>query len=651
MDLSRILTEGLPLSMVNGRVALVGREFPGSSLISTPIHRGDEALSALEYEALCLEARLRDGIVRPVSRSVSLSVTIAMAILLVWLTWHKRPHQALWIAGLFIGLTLIHTAISLWAWDRWFPPLTGVLCFGSLGIIGGLNFSRSRNSSLKAMLLGLSTETQERLKTPSFYSSRDPWPLIEELLLTTFGHPFQVLLRQESGHWCPATPRSERLFEDQFGKAPQQDAAILSNQGFVPLANKNGELSGGWLSPSWESSSDATHRAAEELSKRIVEAFDQRAEWQRTLRPSDRALGTEALHDRLSDAIDLIDADRRLILSALDHSSEAVLVYDGFARLLHASSRSMDILGQMGIELGKLSLHQLVTEIGGLAEEDAHQALRYLMLENGETRFLAKEGLVEGRQFLLSLSTSDKPSEGSVVLPGVIVFLRDVTDANRARLVKDEFIESIFERWDNDFEAILAASGLLNDERLASDERQELGQLLAAKVEESGQLIDGLRQHLESRPKSLTVERYPINIQPVFDAATARVRPELEAAQLTLEANISDYLSLVIGSPEPLEDIFHTILLTLIHDAHEESPISVSARQDESLLYLEFENRGYGMPQERLEAYLDDESQSGDPLELLGRSRETIRAWAGDLTIHSQVGQGMQVTLAFKNVY
>ncbi len=666
--LQRVLDGDLPRSLVEGKVVLVGRDESSLALVSTPVHQGAEALSPVLFQALVADALLRDGFVEIASTPIQWVVALGLVALFVAVCSRWRSARALWIAAGFLVITVAAAGIGLWLFQWWMPPGKGValLCVAAVAMVSYA--AAKQRSSLSRALRNLAVDAQERAEHNSFLTSASPWAQVEAGLDQVFGFESSFVLSAVSGNLVAPTENGRALAEqylassllraeeEPFSTAVKEGHAKLGDGLVVIPIGGSARLFGFWV---FASPDEMAIEQASAYAARLAAMFEQRDAWRECARPhqldddGEAGVRIRPLHDQLEGSIDLLDGARKVLADALDRSTEAVLVYDPFGKLVHTSRRSVELLGAGGIEYTQVAPVDLLAELTGIGGEELRRALRFVALNGEQANFKASAQLAPGREFFALVRPMPwalAGGGGEAQLPGLLLLIQDVTQTARAALLKDEFIERIYFQLNNDFEAIVVASSLLDDTRVAPEERAELLTMINEKIEQASGRVKETRSHLQTEFSPVAVERYPVRFEPVLGAARAALSSEFEARQVAIDAKISDYLQLVLAAPEPLEALLHAVMLTLLHDAQEDSTISVRAVQGEGDLTIRFANEGFGMPQEKLDRYLIEGAGGHETLERIGAGLITVGAWGGSLSVRSEVGAGMNFELKLVSV-
>ena len=193
----RVLGGDLPRSLVEGKVVLIGKGGPGEAMLTTPVHRGGEALSRLLFEATVLDALLRGGVIRIAEPSLQWGLALLLLGALGFVAWRRKLEHAAWIA--FGGIVLVVSVawFALWVSHWWLPPGKPVVL---LGLAGGLWVSRRgaiQRSSMRRTMRNLAADVQERAGKESFLTASSPWKLIEGTLDRAFSFRPGFVLRAD----------------------------------------------------------------------------------------------------------------------------------------------------------------------------------------------------------------------------------------------------------------------------------------------------------------------------------------------------------------------------------------------------------------------------------------------------------------------
>ena len=221
--------------------------------------------------------------------------------------------------------------------------------------------------------------------------------------------------------------------------------------------------------------------------------------------------------------------------------------------------------------------------------------------------------------------------------------------------MKERLIERLNIQLRNDMESVLIATGLLQNKSIDEKKRQRVIDIVQDKVTQAAEVLEEAHKHLDTDVKCVPLERYPVDARPPLMAAITALKEKANQRHVKVEADNSSLVGLVFAEPNSLVDVLKSILEILIEDASDSSEIRIKLQQTEqlrtyrhSVVYM-FENTGYGIPQERLQKYLDQNVEiSSGVFSQLQQSIRLAHEWGGELDIQSDVGKGMRFILKLR---
>jgi signal transduction histidine kinase len=141
-------------------------------------------------------------------------------------------------------------------------------------------------------------------------------------------------------------------------------------------------------------------------------------------------------------------------------------------------------------------------------------------------------------------------------------------------------------------------------------------------------------------------EAFPVNGVALLRAAVQAVRSASGTVGVEIDVEAPAMTVEVLGSPAGLQAAFEALLRAMILDAPRGSRLLVEVTDMEKESVFRIRDRGFGLPDDRLQEYLRSEDELESPeLEGLRRSRRWVAAWGGSLDIRSVPAEGMRVEL------
>jgi hypothetical protein len=161
-------------------------------------------------------------------------------------------------------------------------------------------------------------------------------------------------------------------------------------------------------------------------------------------------------------------------------------------------------------------------------------------------------------------------------------------------------------------------------------------------------ILDNMYKILNINTENYKQGIYPINLKEVLQSS-------INSFEIGMKRDICiDLLylgrnELAFSSPVQLKYAIHAILDLLTNDAVENSQITIEVQDDMEEIRCVFSNRGFGMPNARLQNYLFGSADVDS--EAFMKLRQTItevRRWAATLDATSEIGVGLRFCLQLK---
>jgi CHASE2 domain-containing sensor protein/signal transduction histidine kinase len=690
--LDRIVAGELVESLVEGRTVLIGAD-PASSnaRIHVPLFLESPWIGKLEYHGFALQTLLSGDIVRELHPAAATALIGGLLIFIVVFAYLAGQRFAPAIVLAVMAAVILASVPLLAFLDRSLPLVALLLALGAYLAVAVLHRMRARAQMLERLVRDVSVRVRERLNPTTAVGEEKPWAQVAamatellELNRCMFFEtiPGQARVRETEALGCGFDDIAERRRD--YRRSPYADAIaaggptrtqrqVLKARGededqFLAPLVFGGDLLGFWAfsvprerwtnSPGFMTLARAfTERASDYLAGVRQRAILLGAD------PDKRVLANPVAGDdagsefRLSPLLELLN--RRLVLAeeVLTGISTATIVFDAFGRVLHANKQMRRLLTVVEMSATETTPLELVTKLTDVPEEHVRRYLRYVMLEEG-TISVPTQATSGGKRYLLYISSIDPlpqrervSNEPLSMLRAVLCELLDITAIDRLFSMKEVMSEHLNFRLRNSLAAMFMAAELLNSKNLTEERRGQILENLKNTIKLSKEAFERFESMLDVPLVSDLAERYPVDLRmAAMDAISAN---EADAArrEVEIEADIPEAVSLVVGGRQELVGLIRTLLLMMIQDAEERSSIRVQLREGDTDVTLKIENKGFGLPQERLNAYLTGpEEPQTSTFKLIRLGRMDAERWGGRLEAYSTLGAGFRFDLTLPKV-
>jgi signal transduction histidine kinase len=195
------------------------------------------------------------------------------------------------------------------------------------------------------------------------------------------------------------------------------------------------------------------------------------------------------------------------------------------------------------------------------------------------------------------------------------------------------------------------AAELLNTPNLGDEKRTQILENLKSSIKLSKEAFERFESMLDVPMVSDLAERYPVDLRTAIIDAVSANQADAARRRVQIATDMPEAVSLVVGGRQELVGLIRTILMLLIQDSEEKSAINVSLLEQESDVKLKIENKGFGLPQDRLNAYLTGpEEPQTSTFKLIRLGRMDAERWGGRLESYSTLGSGFRFDLTLSKV-
>lgn len=690
--LDRVIAGELVESLVRDRAVIIGSsQISSGARIYVPLFLESPWIGELEYHGFALQTLLGGRIVREMTPAAAIALIAGLLVFIVVFAYLAGQRYAPLIVVGVIGGTIVADAGLLAFFDRALPLVGMLLALGAYLAIAIMHRVRAKGQLLERLVRDVSVRVRERLSPSTASSEENPWNQVSAMATELLDLnrcvffetiPGEARLREIEAVGGSRDDIAERRRD--YRRSPFTDAIagggptrtgrqVLKVRGededqFLAPLIFGGDLLGFWAfsvsrerwtnSPGFMTLARGfTERASDYLAGVRQRAILLGAD------PDKRALTNPVAGDdagsefRLSPLLELLN--RRLVLAeeVLTGISTATIVFDAFGRVLHSNKQMRRLLSVVEISPTETTPLELVTKLTDVPEEHVRRYLRYVMLEQG-TISVPTQATAGGKRYLLYISSIDPmpqrervTAEPLSVLRAVLCELLDITAIDRLFSMKEVMSEHLSFRLRNSLAAMFMAAELLNTPNLTEERRTQILDSLKGSIKLSKEAFERFESMLDVPLVSDLAERYPVDLRTAIMDAVSANQADAARRRVQIAADIPEAVSLVIGGRQELVGLIRTILLLLIQDSEEKAAINVSLREGDTDVTLKIENKGFGLPQDRLTAYLTGpEEPQTSTFKLIRLGRMDAERWGGRLESYSTLGVGFRFDLTLSKV-
>jgi len=169
---------------------------------------------------------------------------------------------------------------------------------------------------------------------------------------------------------------------------------------------------------------------------------------------------------------------------------------------------------------------------------------------------------------------------------------RRAEEANRA---KDEFLAVVSHELRTPLNAILGWAKMLNAGSLSPEQSQKATATIERNAIAQAQLIDDLLDMSRVITGKMRLEREPVDVAAVIEAALDIVRPAADAKGVRLQQDFEPAFGLILGDPVRLQQVFWNLLSNAVKFTPRGGSVVVRLGRADAACVIEVEDSGQGI--------------------------------------------------------
>ena len=178
-------------------------------------------------------------------------------------------------------------------------------------------------------------------------------------------------------------------------------------------------------------------------------------------------------------------------------------------------------------------------------------------------------------------------------------------EAEAANRNKDEFLATLSHELRTPLTAILGWSHLMRSKKLNEDEVTRALDTIERNARSQSQLIDDLLDVSRIITGKLYIERGPVDLTMVIDAAFDSVRPAIEAKAIHFKTAAPADKCFVLGDPNRLQQIFWNLFSNAVKFTPKGGEVNVAVTTADARVRVSVSDTGIGIPAEFLPFIFD----------------------------------------------
>lgn len=713
----RLLDQGLVPRLVEGRTVLVGhKSAPDRPGLDTPLNAEGDPMTLLEFQGYAIDTLLGERYIRESSNVVNLLLLglIGLASLFAyqWLglaagSWFTAVMVAAYVGTGWMVLHVSRVSVPVVE----FITAQGVLFW--LLVPSRLANDRQR---IRQAVIAQAARLREHMLPPAFNDGGAPWPQLVALVDQTLELERFVFLELVPGDQCVRAVTASRcslgdIEERERGHEsdPYRRAIVAGMpvrlderpylkpcaecpevQYLVPLMFE-GKLQGFLVfgvDPTRVEASghflEHVSRVAVEIARLLFQRQRSAEEREKSGRTLPRLLGLEirdSIHSEIERTLGTCGRQLHATRSALDSIATAAVCYDLFGRVTLLNKSLETFLRGAGIAAYDMNALEFLVSVSGIPVRKARRMLQQVVIDRSDFQVPVEKKTSEGERYAVSVRpiivNEQEATESSSMpfqLAGIIFEFVDVTRLVQLLRPREQMLERLQWRLQNDLEALSAASYLLRQSAQTeqhAEERSEEGVKVAGstaifprdtsrlqqddlwlagvideKVADIRAALAQLEPNLDEKASRQETAREAVDIQTLLAGVIGEMAPQAELRGVGIEVRQPAVVSLVDAHPRQLGRLLKALVISLLSDAADNSRVVIEVSERDDFVEYHFFNTGFGIPDDRLQAYLwNHDHPVTEEFRGLREAVRPVDGWGGEIALRSRVGVGTWGTL------
>jgi signal transduction histidine kinase len=241
---------------------------------------------------------------------------------------------------------------------------------------------------------------------------------------------------------------------------------------------------------------------------------------------------------------------------------------------------------------------------------------------------------------------------GGMIL-GVFLIIKDIQRERYLSQLRSDFVSNVTHELKTPLTSIymFAESILLGRVKTESDQKEYLG-IILKETERLKRLINNILDFSKREKGKLVYHFVEVNISDLIRSAVADLEYWTEEKQFKVSTKIEEDLS-GEGDPDALKQAIINLLSNAIKYSRDRKEIDVRLWQDEDLIYIEVEDKGVGIPEDKLDQIFDKfyRIENTDAPENTGTGlgltvvKDILEAHNAKILVESKIDQGSKFTI------
>ena len=661
---------------LTGGNAQVGIHYPGSY--------GHATASANEFHSFAFNTLLNNSAVEPFSSIGRLSLLALISLFVVVIFQlapiHLAPVLTLGMIGFCSALTwLLLVLLHKWA------PLADLICLQVL-LCAIFIRCKNRNESehLERMMLDTSVRLRDLALPDSFKDSSEHWAHLVAMVRQMLPLKRMIFLeRIEGNHHLQEVVAFNCNIQDikelrrDYERTPYTTAVMhggaLVVEGYLQPSDKEectllipltfaGDILGFWAMGVSHAVVDSTdfNGKVRILSEQISILLYQR-QLARSQLKADQGNWAKHLVNRqtvifakLQRSALLFSQKNEALTQAFHDMATAAILYDLFGRVLQVNQHMNDLLRRSDINPNTIMASDLIALLTKKDTQTVQSYIQHCVFDHLHLSLPISLSKPDAQYYMLNLralktETDSKHGFMPFQIRGLLIELVDLTAVHQQQLAKHELLNQLKYAYRNDLGAFMAASSILRDETMLSEQKTQVLNMMDEKIVISENSFNETVDFLALDFFDSSIECYPVDMLRVLNDVIEKYRVAVNNRNVSISNKLPQLDMFIMASSSGATEVIQVILTYMIEAALDDTNIEISLNYAAHDVVFNFANVGIGMPNERLHDFLYGTSEPDTKqLKRLRRAIHLVGLWDGHLQVTSEVGSGMSIALTLK---
>jgi signal transduction histidine kinase/CHASE2 domain-containing sensor protein len=257
------------------------------------------------------------------------------------------------------------------------------------------------------------------------------------------------------------------------------------------------------------------------------------------------------------------------------------------------------------------------------------------------------------RRYILRMAAVASGEDGEGPVLGIVATLSDITRQHELQQTKNDVISLVSHEMRTPLTAIQGMTELLAGYDVPAERRREMHLAINSEVKRLTRMITEYLDITRLESGATAVRRSPAKVDALIERLVLLLDPLAAPKRIRLFRQYPPDLPALIADPDLLSQAIENLVSNAIKYSPPDTEVRISASADESAVFIEVVDHGYGIPESDLERVFDKfyrvprVEDAGTPGTGLGLSlvREIAELHGGSVSLASTVGEGSHFTL------